>query len=333
MKLGRSYTNAVDLWALGVLVDKILTSEVVFLEQAGESNISTSTIDSVPAIDMDLLYRYCRDPELFPVSALPSNGVNPDWEGFVKPLMAVDPRIRLTAADALSGVALIEIDARLISDRLTLLPVQVQNKILNRFLACEGDFLAAKLAGLVGRCLRVIRNKSPIYANLPTGNVIPQKLDNLEQDLALLQMAAIINATSRGFKNQTTFSFHPLVVNIHGEAAQQDRVKPVQGAAAGGLLHAMSLLIPHEHVGVRRHLAEVNARAGTTDSRTLRPEDKQLDPIEMVVEDILIPDIVWFDILGRHSCRQWAGSCLLGRTSTGGVELSPMPQRRGLSAV
>lgn len=317
MKSGRSYTNAVDLWALGVLVHEILTSEVVFLEQAGESNISTSTIDNVPGIDMDLLYRYCRDPELFPVSALQLNGVNPDWVGFVKRLMAVDPRIRLTAADALGMISAIQTDARLLSRRLTFLPLEVQNEILNRFLACAGDLLVAKLAGLVGQRDRDVRNTSPIYANFPTASVIPQKLDDAEQYRALLRMATsqtaiqlmsdhgvIISTQSRGFKNQ-------------------DCLKPLQAAAARGRLRAMSLLILHgivDVMGLRvTHISEANAQAGTADSQTLRPKDKERDPIQTAVDDMVGMDIGSLDI-----CRSalWADFNVWGRTGAHAADVN-----------
>lgn len=259
MKSGRSYTNAVDLWALGVVVHELLTSEIIFLDNAGRSIYSANTIDSVPAIDIDLLYNYCRDSELFPVSRLQSNGVSEEWQGFLKRLMAVDPTIRLTAADALSKIWVIEIDTRLLGHRLNLLPVQVQNQKMTRFLACDRDYTIALVGYLVRGSLDDIRKKSASYAEYLTVRDVPPKPDNAEVDLALLQMAAShgqidliqlmldrgadINAKSRGFKNQTTLQLHPHVVNFHREAVQQYGITPLQAAAAGGHLDAVSLLI------------------------------------------------------------------------------------------
>lgn len=258
MKPGRSYTNAVDLWALGVVVHEIFTSETVFRENFEESQLSarnqSSTMDSAPAaIDMDLLYRYRRDSELFPVLGLQSHGVSVEWQVFVKQLMAVDPRIRLTAVDALSKISDIEIDPRSLRYRLSLLPVAVQNEKLKKYLACSMDYTIALLGGLVGP------NKSPRNGNPLTRTVIPPEPATVDIDLALLRMAASygwidliqvmldrgtdINAKSSGFTNLSTLQPYKNPVAIHGQVAQQYLLTPLEAAATGGHLDAVRLVI------------------------------------------------------------------------------------------
>lgn len=75
----QSYSKNVDLWALGVIVHQLLTSEIPFLE-------SLQTVDSMMTVDLmqdssyhsmqsavmintDLLYSFCRG-QPFPITAM-----------------------------------------------------------------------------------------------------------------------------------------------------------------------------------------------------------------------------------------------------------------------
>lgn len=106
-----SYTNAVDLWALGAVVHKILTTEIPFLDEGpGGSSALISGIDVGSAteqyaeIDMSLLSDYCRGERPFPVGSLRKNLVARDGIGFVYSLMVADPRERVSAERALNSV-------------------------------------------------------------------------------------------------------------------------------------------------------------------------------------------------------------------------------------
>lgn len=113
--LRNSYTNAVDLWALGVIVHQILTSEIPFLdtdqdETVMSTNELSTTSDPTPEMDMDLVYKYCRGLDPFPSRSLHINDVSDEGKQFVANLMIADPSNRVSATDALKSIWLIEIN-------------------------------------------------------------------------------------------------------------------------------------------------------------------------------------------------------------------------------
>lgn len=116
--LRNSYTNAVDLWALGVIVHQILTSEIPFLDIDQDEDMETVmsasdlsiTNDPTPEMDMDLVYKYCRGLDPFPSQSLHINGVSDEGKNFVTNLMTADPSNRVSATDALKSIWLIEIN-------------------------------------------------------------------------------------------------------------------------------------------------------------------------------------------------------------------------------
>lgn len=104
-----SYTNAVDLWALGAVVHEILTSEIPFLEEYEDICSSTVTPESFTAsdfeasIDSELIYNYCHGSE-FPTETLLKYNVSESGVDFVKSLMAANPADRLSATQALKSL-------------------------------------------------------------------------------------------------------------------------------------------------------------------------------------------------------------------------------------
>jgi serine/threonine protein kinase len=76
------YTNAVDLWAVGCIVYRLITGVVPF--PPGTS-----------------LVKYCEDKSLFPYDALFDSGVKRDGSRFIRQLLVTDPKDRPSASQAL----------------------------------------------------------------------------------------------------------------------------------------------------------------------------------------------------------------------------------------
>lgn len=108
---GDSYTNAVDIWALGAVVHKILTSEIPFRDTYTDNSttfLSGPDLGSMShqsvKLDIALLSAYCRNSKRFPTECLERNNVTIDGIGFVGSLMVARPAGRVTAAGALNTV-------------------------------------------------------------------------------------------------------------------------------------------------------------------------------------------------------------------------------------
>lgn len=104
----RGYTNAVDLWALGSLVHKILTLEVPFLDapldDGDDSILESGDLAPVePSVDMKALYEYCHTSKVFPTETLRNFGVSEQGIYFVKSLMVPDPNGRMPVKEALES--------------------------------------------------------------------------------------------------------------------------------------------------------------------------------------------------------------------------------------
>lgn len=104
-----SYTNLVDLWALGAIVHQILTLEIPFQDMYDGLGISLSSLDMgstitrCATIDMRLLYGYCQGLISFPTKSFEQCAVSRHGVYFVQSLMAVDPRERVSASEALES--------------------------------------------------------------------------------------------------------------------------------------------------------------------------------------------------------------------------------------
>lgn len=120
VKKGNQYTMAVDLWALGVVIHQVLTTQIPFLETWNETDINTDldtglTLcmeDQQPQLDATMLYGYCNGSDPFPVQSLKMNGVHEEGIDFVKSLMVVNPADRASAKDALSCLLEIRVFCR-----------------------------------------------------------------------------------------------------------------------------------------------------------------------------------------------------------------------------
>lgn len=101
------YTNAVDMWSLGCLVHEMLTTERPFLEQIREvdpeSTTEFDTVSSEAQADIDMIVEFCRDERCFPGQALQKSGASASETSFVKGLLLPDPRLRLSAVNALAS--------------------------------------------------------------------------------------------------------------------------------------------------------------------------------------------------------------------------------------
>lgn len=106
---GYSYTNAIDLWAVGAIVHQMLTSEIPFLNTNQDSfllpDLDYGSSDGFSAtIDIYLLVDHCRNLKPYPTESLLAKGASRDGIDFVKSVMIVKPRDRLTAVEALGSV-------------------------------------------------------------------------------------------------------------------------------------------------------------------------------------------------------------------------------------
>lgn len=111
---GNSYTNNIDMWALGAIVHEMLTLEIPFRDTYthNDSDLTLSIPeDTEHNVDMGLLYGYCCGVKPFPCGSLRRDGVSEAGIDFVKCLMAVDPGKRSSAVVALSSQWLIEISS------------------------------------------------------------------------------------------------------------------------------------------------------------------------------------------------------------------------------
>lgn len=114
--MGRSYTNAVDIWALGCIVHEILTSEIPFIEAPflNDSLFASLLNDSsqgpiMQEMDMKLLLDYSHGVIEFPTGSLQKSGVSEEGINFVKKLLEANPRSRMTASDGLKSPWLLEV--------------------------------------------------------------------------------------------------------------------------------------------------------------------------------------------------------------------------------
>lgn len=259
-----SYTNAVDLWALGVIVHQILTSEIPFLDIDQDegmekvSNIST-TSDPTPEMDMDLVYKYCRGLDSFPSQSLHINGVSDEGKNFVTNLMTADPSNRVSATDALKSIWLIEINISAM--KRNRLRSQLEGISVN--LSSDTVNMLCTVTDRVG-AIDVFHSLADDTVNNMQGEAVsggyhevvklvllatdPSNLMRQDPELAWLPLAA---ANCQIDVMQLLLDRG---INVNETPATGTRRTALQEAAMGGHLDAITLLI--------RHGADINLAFG-----------------------------------------------------------------------
>lgn len=124
----KTYTNAVDMWALGCIVHEILTLQTPFLgsistpgtvssglTQGTRSSGAVSTAKFLGAdpdrpADINALYDFCSGKNEFPIDMLELSRVSNHGIEFVKGLLIANPGSRLSAKEALQSPWLLEAD-------------------------------------------------------------------------------------------------------------------------------------------------------------------------------------------------------------------------------
>lgn len=90
----KSYTNAVDMWALGCVVHEILTSRIPFLGPtcvlddpcSGLAEAASATSLPQLHVDMNVLYKFCSGEIKFPIENLQQSKASSYAIEFVEPV-------------------------------------------------------------------------------------------------------------------------------------------------------------------------------------------------------------------------------------------------------
>jgi ankyrin repeat protein len=106
------FTNALDIWSLGILVHEVLTSKRPFFDQAAYDEdsgkisgvVSSSTTKPLTQANSPLLFGYYYGNIEFPVDDLVTSGASPEAICFVRGLLAANPEDRPTALEAFKDV-------------------------------------------------------------------------------------------------------------------------------------------------------------------------------------------------------------------------------------
>lgn len=113
------YTNAVDIWALGVVIYEILASKGPFQICPPDNQPQTLSAEShysgvAPMrgafpVDTFLLSEFCKGNMAFPTVSLRKTETSQTVIKFVQKLLVADPKSRMTAADGLGNPWMLEI--------------------------------------------------------------------------------------------------------------------------------------------------------------------------------------------------------------------------------
>jgi hypothetical protein len=107
-KPSTQYTNAVDMWAVGVLLHEMLTSEIPFLLRGNDNTSGSTTCSGVVGgnmmhekeLDFRLLKEFCAGREDLPLGFLES-GNNTEVSKLLRSLITPNPNHRISAVLAL----------------------------------------------------------------------------------------------------------------------------------------------------------------------------------------------------------------------------------------
>lgn len=110
----KTYSKAVDIWAVGCIVHELLTLETPFLlAETFDSGVAALTLDDewddesedelMSETDMNALKSFCDGAAQFPVLSLERAGVDEAAIEFVKMLLVANPGLRAAAKDALQS--------------------------------------------------------------------------------------------------------------------------------------------------------------------------------------------------------------------------------------
>lgn len=199
-----------------------------------------ATCDDTPEVDMELLFQYCRDSALFPTQLLHTNGMGDMWQGFVKNLMAVDPRERPSAADALNSICFTEHDLEMLRNQLGLLfSVDFRSAAITVILESEPGVFVAILNSFGGTTIQELHRKATDMGFLEVVWLVGgTALETyFEGDLSSLQLPSWYGQIDmiEAMQDCTAPS------HVWGEISRGQRV--LGKAAANGYLDVVKLLI------------------------------------------------------------------------------------------
>lgn len=106
-----TYSNAVDMWALGCVVHELLTGEVPFVEvEYSETTITGLPLDSEsePQTNMEDLKAFCDGTTKFPTETLQRSRACHAAVELLKTMLVANPESRLTAKEALQCAWLLQ---------------------------------------------------------------------------------------------------------------------------------------------------------------------------------------------------------------------------------
>lgn len=249
LRIGSSYTTGVDIWALGVIVHQILTSEIPFLQKYERLDSLISSLEQVgaessPTINFDQLYQYCQDSK-FPSEVLRKAGASSVEINFIKRLMAVNPKDRDTAAAALESAWFFG-------------PEHLANQ--SELLYHQFDLLGAPVTSDTSRQLITETDRTVItnILRFPLATDVPllQRTAASRGYLEALKILLVVTDDPSSYPGTDNFSLLLFAaggnliavmkilmnrgVDIHDTSASQTAI---HAAAAGGHLDAINLLL------------------------------------------------------------------------------------------
>ncbi|KAL0632586.1 hypothetical protein Q9L58_008517 [Maublancomyces gigas] len=266
-----TYTKVIDIWALGIIVYEILCSELPFRDTS--LSLDTLTLTSMPftalgmgsTVDTVLLFHYCHGSTDLPSETLRARGVSENDIDFVKLLMTVNPKERVSAADALESLSLVGPDRarKYEQPRRLASPDPAPKYKLGRLaapdharqyeqLTTEFELLAVRLSPenakrlyeeedptaiidiLGSPDMRIMQRTAVIAGSVEALKILLRVTGDIDSDAGLLQLASTHNQC-------------PVIEMLLESGADVNTTSagqtPLHAAAAAGHLHVMGLLM------------------------------------------------------------------------------------------